>query len=152
MEAAISSLLVGLVFVAALRCVGAAVEGRTDNAERVRGMLLVQHMLAELQTVAYQEPSWYLWWGPDWGESSTNRSTFDDLDDYDNYVESPPKNLLNQVPLNCSDWTRRIDVDWVNPADPSTQIGSGQGVKRATVQAIHNGVVVAQASILKGNN
>lgn len=150
-EVAVSSLLAGLIFVAALRSVGAAIEGRIDNADRVRGMLLVQHMASELALVAYTDPEGGAGWGLDSGESTLSRLYYDDLDDYDTLHEGPPVNLLNMIPANCDDWVRTVDVDWVSPADPRTPVGSDQGVKRATIRALRNGRVVAEAVFLRSD-
>lgn len=149
LEAAICSLLVGLVFVGALRCVGATITGRMDNVDRARAMLLAQHLASEIHTQAYTEPSGSWWFGTDSGESTNNRMTLDDVDDYAGLSETPPKNMLGTTAKNGDGWTRSVQVWYVDRDDPDAFTIFDQGVKRIVVTVSRDGQTLAQLVTLK---
>jgi hypothetical protein len=80
------------------------------------------------------------------GELSADRTNFDDVDDYHNYIESPPKNKENSELTGFQGWQRSVVVQWVNPSDLGQTRSTETGIKRVTVETRRQGVLVATAS------
>ena len=54
--------------------------------------MLAQQLMAEIQQQPYKDQTVLgLLFGPELGESTADRSAFDDVDDYDGFVEQPPR-------------------------------------------------------------
>ena len=51
--------------------------------------------------------------GVDFGEDNNNRSTFDDIDDYNNWSKNPPQELDCTVLTNFNDFTRSVSIQYV---------------------------------------
>ena len=75
-------------------------------------------------------------YGLDDGETSTNRSTWDDTDDYDDWSKSPPQTKDGTSLTEYSGWTRSVIVQKVNVGDPNNVISDSSdddGLRRITV-------------------
>ena len=64
--------------------------------------------------------------GEDGSENATNKSTFDDIDDFDNYTGTDTSNGMG-------DFDYRIDVYYVEEASPETDSSSRTFLKRVRV-------------------
>jgi len=142
-EVMISVIIVGVMFAAALNTVGSARVGEYKIGARNRGLLLAQDLLAEILQQAYDDPDDPVVFGTESGEGTSNRTDFDDVDDYHGWSKSPPQGRGGTVIPNLDGWERSVAVVWVNPADLSQTVGSNQGAKRMTVTVTHNGLPVA---------
>ena len=78
--------------------------------------------------------------GIDGGETAGNKTTYDDIDDYNGLVEHPPKDINNVEIPNSSHFTRTVTVAYVNilmanpPAVNLVQIsGATTNYKQITV-------------------
>jgi Tfp pilus assembly protein PilV len=149
-EVLVSTLIVGLMLVSATNLLGGVVRSRAVSGNTTRAVLLAQEMMCEIANVAYAEASTPLF-GPEAAENTGNRSLFDDVDDYNGWTESPLKTRENATIANTSGWTRSITVAWVDPAAPSTTVGSDQGVKRITIVVQRGGQTLARLSALRTN-
>ena len=148
-EAAISSLVLGLVFVSAMRCTGHALTGRMDNVLQVRGALFAQQLMSEILMQAYADADGSATLGVDEYEFAFLRFTFDDVDDYNGHSLSPPRTLEGGVPPNSQGWRQSAVVQWVNPNNPSQTSATDTGVKRITVTLTCDGVIVARLFSLR---
>ena len=148
-EAAISTVVVGMVLVAALNTVGAARVGEYKIAERSRGLLLAQDLMAEILQQEYEDPDDPVTFGTESGEQTSNRTDFDDVDDYDGWSASPPQHRDATEMSDLQGWERSVQVVWVDPADLSQTVGSDQGAKRMIVTVTHNGLPVASVFALR---
>ncbi len=137
MEVAVSTLLVGLLLVGALRSVGSVWRTWQEAAARTQRMNLAREMMAEVLDQPYYDPDGVdVAFGLDSGESSANRSTFDDSDDFDGWTASPPEDRTGTDHPNLTGWTRSVVVDHVSAADPNTvvsDVAGEQGVRRVSV-------------------
>jgi type II secretory pathway pseudopilin PulG len=147
-EVLVSTLIVGLMLVSATSLLGGVVRSRAVSGNTARAVLLAQEMMCEIAGVSYVEATGPLF-GPEAAESTGNRSLFDDVDDYNGWTESPLKTRDNATLANTSGWTRSVAVAWVDPAAPSTTVGSDQGVKRVTITVQSNGQTLARLSALR---
>jgi Tfp pilus assembly protein PilV len=155
-EVVISTLLVGVVLVGAMNLLGAVVRGRMASADLARAHQYAQQLMAEIMSQAY-------------AQSTTNngadqllnllgivigqeaRSQYNDVDDYHGWDETPLFTRSGGILPNTSGWRRRVEVVWVNPANPGVVVASDQGVKRITVTVSRNGQTVAELRSLRSN-
>jgi MSHA pilin protein MshD len=148
-EAIISVLIVGILFLAALQAAASARVADYLVANRNRGALLAQGLMDEITQKAYKNSTNPLF-GPESGEAS--RSAFNDVDDYHGWSESPPQNPDGTSLPDYANWTRTVTVEWV----PSTNLtgppsGSETGLKRITVTVKFRDKPVASAVALRAN-
>ncbi len=148
-EAVIATVIVAVMFVAALNTVGASRLTQHRASLLSRGRLLAESLMSEILLQDYRDPDGTPVFGREPGELATTRTAYDDVDDYDGWSASPPI-AKDGVPLaNATGWTRTAQVQWVNPADPAQVEAADRGVKRITVTVSHNGVPQATLVALK---
>lgn len=150
-EATLSTVVVGIMLVAALSALGAARLGEQRLMLAERGLPLAEELMAEILSKAYSDPdgsSSAI--GPDTGESAaTHRMNLDDIDDYDGWSASPPVGADGTEYTWYADWQRKVEVDWVEVANPETVAASDKGVKRIVVSVLYNGETVAELKTLR---
>lgn len=153
-EAVASVFLVSILLTAALTAASASAVTQYHASDRSRGRFLAQSLMSEILTQAYIDPGSSPTFGPETGETTTpaSRLNFNDVDDYNNWTESPPQNKDGTVIPNFSGWTRSVSVCWVSPTNLMTAATSETNVKRVTVTVLHNGLTVATAVAVKANN
>lgn len=150
MEVTISTLIIGLLLLAALKSSGQMLRSRAATSDPLRGELLARELLTEILNAAYKEPSAPVF-GPESGEATGNRSLFDDVDDWHGWTASPPRQKNGAVIPSFTGWQRSVTVQLVNVANPATLSNTDQGVKRITVTVRKNGTVVAQEVSLRSD-
>ena len=133
-EVVIATLIVGLMLVPAMNNVGAALRSRAASASLHDGQGLAQGLMTEVLQQLYEDPD--VAGQPiqtDTGEGTSTRIDWDDVDDYDTWSKSPPQDKNGNALAGYSGWTRAVIVDWVDPNNPTTVVGSDQGLKKVTV-------------------
>lgn len=131
-EAVVCTLLVGLVAVASLRTSAATIRSRQALSDQRLATALCQRYLTEVLQSYYQDPTDP---SPNFGTESgeSSRTDFDDVDDYKDWSESPPKEK-NGLPLSgYGGWTVSVAVAFVDVTNPNGSPVSDQGLKRVTV-------------------
>lgn len=120
-EAMVSAGIVGVMLVASVNLLSSAARTRVSDSNRRTGALLAQQLVCEIVTQPYKDESpLALLFGPEVGEAA--RTSYDDVDDYNNYIEKPPKDF-NGVPIAAYEgWERRVSVDWVTPDTLNTSL------------------------------
>jgi len=139
-EAVISTVIVAVMFVAALNTVGAARVAQHKASLVGRGRMFAESLLAEILQQSYQEPGTTWVFGREAGESDTIRTAYDDVDDYHGWTESPPTAKDGTALPNSASWSRTVTVEWVNALDPTQVSGTETGAKRITVLATFRNV------------
>ncbi len=133
-EVVASSLIVGLMMVAALDAVGMAFRTRKINADRLIGPGLAQELMAEIMAMPYQDPDETTTTiGLDAGESSVNRSTYDDVDDYHNLNSTDAKAKDGTLLAGLTGWSQQATVSWANRTTGAGGATSDTGLKLITV-------------------
>ncbi len=112
-EVVISTLVVSVTLIAALHAVGGARLARQASDDRARAMTAAESLMAEILLRAYDDPEGTGVFGPDPGEDSKRRGTFDDVDDYDQWSESPPTDAAGTALPGLNGWERRVQVLYV---------------------------------------
>jgi prepilin-type N-terminal cleavage/methylation domain-containing protein len=143
-EAVMAMLIVSLLLVAAMRAVGASTLMQYKAAERTTGRLLAAGLMSDILALSYEDPLTTPAFGIEAGESASSKATFDDIDDYNGWTESPLQERDGTVMSNLpSGWRRSVVVQWVNPTTLTQVMSSESGLKQITVSVRHNNVVVA---------
>ena len=142
-ETLLSVVLVGGLLVVALDTAGSAVAGRHVTQDRGRGALLAQALMAEILPRSYEEPVDPPIFGRESGETGGDRAGYDDVDDYHAWTSSPPEYRDGTALSGLSAWQRAVVVEYVDPDDLTTVVGSDLGVKRITITVTRNEVVTA---------
>ena len=134
-EVSISTLIVGLLMVASLQSVANIGRTWTITNQLVDGQGLAQELIREILAQGYSDPTDpnATTWGLETGE--TTRATFDDIDDYSGWTESPVKNAAGTALAGYTGWTRSVLVDKLN-ADSYITVpnnSADQGLRAVTV-------------------
>jgi prepilin-type N-terminal cleavage/methylation domain-containing protein len=150
-EVVTSTMIVGLMAVAALNSLGAATRSAESIGNRAVAQGLADELMSEILPVAYSEPSGSGSFGPDGAESSGPRSAFDDVDDFHGWNKSPPQYRDGTTMPDRTDWRHRVDVARVGPSDPTQTAGSDQGAKRIRVTIEYRNQVLAELVAVRTN-
>lgn len=137
-EAAISTIIVAVMISAAISIVGGAARGATREREWRRGQVLAEALMAEVLAAAFADPQGGSTFGIDPGEKAGDRSTFDDIDDFDDYTDSEALDVAgNKVPWSDG-WARKVVVENVAIDNP-TKVEDDSirtGLRRITVSIV----------------
>lgn len=157
-EIVISTVIVGVMLVAALQTVAVARGGQARVANRNTGVLLAQDLMAEILRLAYAdpEPSGRVF-GPETTET-LGRAVFDDVDDYVDWTESPPTGRDGVALPGYTDWSRKVKVVFADPnslqpaanqpAKGASPLGLDTGMKRITVTVSCRSVPVVEMTAI----
>lgn len=148
-EVVVATLIVGVMMVAAMNTFGAFIRGEHRLALQSRGWLLAQDLASEILACQYEEPNGTPSFGRETGEASNSRAAYDDIDDYDNWQCSPPKNRDGSTIADHTGWTRTANVDWVALANPDLAVAAEQGLKRIVIEVTFQNEVVARLTALR---
>lgn len=152
-EAVFSIVIVGGLLVAAANAVGASAATRQKALQRTQGQQLARALMAEILPLAYQDPDLpTVLPGCELGESAADRTTFDDVDDFSAYSQSPPRAIDGTALTADSDWSWRVAVEWVSrdAVDGAVSLLESN-VKRITVTVKRGQVPVATLVGLRAN-
>ena len=140
-EVTVSLLLVGVVLVAALRTTGGVAKATLAASTQLDAQLMAGELMAEMLAMPYFDPQAAdenELFGIEAGEPSpVNRAGFDDLDDYNGWVEgSALQTRDGAARMDTAGWGRSATVEKVDASNPTAPLGNAaidQGVRRITV-------------------
>jgi len=127
LETVLSVLIVGVMLTAALQTIGVCARTSVLQQQQCQATALAEQLLSEIVQCRYADPN------TDVGET---RSTWDDLSDYDGLNENPPTSRGGAPLAGYTGWQRSVQVHYVDPANPGTQVGSDAGLKRVIVTVV----------------
>lgn len=133
LESALAMLLTSVLMIVSLWSVGAARRREGKTVDRLRAEQVACDLLNEVLTQAYQEPTATVVFGPETGENNGTRILFDDVDDYNGWSSTPPKDRNGTVISGLTGWTQTVQVAWANPTTWGTTSATNTGLKRITV-------------------
>jgi len=139
-EAVVSTVIVALMFVAALNAVGASKLTQRQAALTSQGRLLADLLLSEILQQNYKDPGGAPVFGCEPGESTGTRADFDDVDDYNGWTASPPTAKDGTVLANSTGWRQTVTVEWIDRLNPSQVLTSESNAKRITVALSYKNV------------
>lgn len=103
-EAALSVIIVGGMFTVALAMMGAAARDRGSQSELRTARALATMLMSEIQQQRYQQRDGVA------DVSTPSPRTFDDVDDYNNFIETPPLDRTGAIIPGTLGWTWRAVV------------------------------------------
>lgn len=144
-EAMLSLVLASGALIAALNVVTASARAEAFARERMIGDTLVAEVMADVLATAFEQPGWVGSFGRNAAEVGvTSRAGFNDVDDFDAWTESPPKDFDGAARTDLAGWTVSVSVARVSLVDPEgATVTYDSRVKRVTVQATRSGRVVS---------
>jgi type II secretory pathway pseudopilin PulG len=142
-EVVASTMIVGLMAVASLNALAAATKSSNSIGNRAIAAGLADELMAEIMMQPYSDPDGSPVFGNESGESSTSRSAFDDVDDYDGWNSSPPKYRDGTTIPDRTDWRQRVVVTRVDPSNPTQTTNTDQGAKQIHVTIEYQNQVLA---------
>jgi hypothetical protein len=154
MEVVASTMIAGFMTVAALNSLGAATRSATSTGNRAIAVGLADDLMSEILPLPYTDPDGTTTFGPDAGESSGPRSAFDDVDDFNGWNQSPPKNRDGVTIPDRTDWRHRVEVVRVTPANPTvaTSGTTDAGAKRIRVVIEYRGAILTEQFAVRTNS
>jgi len=150
-EAVISTVIVGVMFVVALNTVGASRLTQHRAALTNRGRFFAEMLLSEIVQQNYKDSGASPVFGPETGESTTTRADFDDVDDYNGWSGVPTAKDGTALP-NSGGWTQTVTVEWIDRLDPSVVRSVETNVKRITVATSYSHVPQATLVAIRTAN
>src|SRR4051812_32763575 len=103
-EAVMACLVVSILMVAAMRAAGGATMYQIATADRARARFLAGQMLTDILAQNYEDTVTTPVFGTESGESATNKTTFNDVDDFNNWSECPPQDRDGLAMSELTNW------------------------------------------------
>lgn len=149
-EAAVSTVIVGVMLTAALATVAASRRTQHVIDARSRGQMLAQALMAEILSQHFEEPDEPApLFGREAGEGTDSRQDWDDVDDYDGWSGLPPQEKDGTSIPNLEGWRRSVEVRWVDPNNLAQECPYDTGVKRIRVTVKIGDLVVARVVAIR---
>jgi len=144
-EVVVSTLIVGLMTVAALDGLGAATRSCEWAGNRGIAQGLADDLMAEILTKSYSDPDGSAVFGLESGEAAP-RDNFDDVDDFNGWNSLPPKAADGATLADRDDWRQRVIVERVrlNNLTQATAGNTDEGAKRIHVTIEYDDTVLAE--------
>ncbi len=148
-EVVISSLIVGVVLVAALNTVGSATSGAFRTGEQGQAQLLADALMAEILGLGYEEPVDEPIFGPELDETADGtRTAYDDVDDYHGWEAKPPVEKDGMVLPYTEGWIRAVNVEFVSQGDLTEVVNSEEDLKQITVTVTNDRVTATALMVV----
>jgi type II secretory pathway pseudopilin PulG len=115
-EAAVTTVIVGVGFVSMLELLAAGTMANKTGADLTTAMNLAGNVREAMTGLSYTDPTSPTHWGPETGEGSV--AAYDDLDDFDGWTSSPnPPIDARRLSLGSdyAAWTQEVKVESVRP-------------------------------------
>ena len=135
-EVVVSTIIVGVLMVSSFSMIAASRRSQMSESNEVRGLAIADALMAEISQLPMREPTCDCGYGLEAPESSVSRKDFDDVDDYNNLIDSPPKSKDGAVGPGYSDLSRIVAIDIVTTADWNATTATYAGVYRITVKVL----------------
>ncbi len=110
MEVIISLTLVATIMLVSLSASANMMRNRTSATRAVDGQQLAGYFLDEISPLAFRDPVDEPVFGPESGEISSDRRTYDDVDDYSGYRTATPTFRDGQVIPGYEGWTVQVAI------------------------------------------
>ncbi len=151
-EAVISVVILSSAVISGLGVFGSYIKGINTTEEITRAQSLASELLAEIVSKPFEdtvasEGSF----GLEAGE--TERIDFDDVDDYDTWIERPPQNLNGVIMDGSVGYTRSVRITNMDVATMSIVTTNGSSsVKKIEVSVYKNSKIRASLIAIRTRN
>jgi type II secretory pathway pseudopilin PulG len=136
-EVVASTMIVGMMCVAALNSLGAATRSSESIGNRAVAIGLADDLMSEILQKPYKDSTSPIF-GPEPGE--VDPTDFDDVDDYNGWSEQPPLTREDDdsdgefdAMEDRDNWLREVEILRVAPGNLLQSVGTDQGAKRIRV-------------------
>ncbi len=149
-EVVASTLIVGVMLVAALNTLGAVFRSQRSNAARLTGPGLAHELMGEILSLPYEDPEdpgGSI--GRDSSESGGDRADFDDVDDYADWNGQKLENKDGVEHPGYDNWEVDVQVKWVKVNAVATTASNDSGLKLITVTVTDPDGVATQIRALR---
>jgi len=145
-EAAMTTVIIGVGCVGMLQLLGAGTLANNDGAELTTGMNLAGNIRECMTGLSFTDPTTPTHWGPEAGETTVTQ--YNDLDDFDGWTSSPnpPIDARRQsLGSQYDGWVQQVKVERLKPDDLQTvkaHLTLSPDLRptcRCTVTILHNG-------------
>lgn len=143
-ETVMCMLLISTMLIGSLQLLAASKAAELSATRQSVGRQLAEDLMAEILSLAYEDSE------PDGAigresESGGDRSTWDDIDDYDGWKQSPPEYKDGKrIAGLSSGWERSVDVEWVGKDNVDLVSGAETSVKRIIVSVSFDGDLITR--------
>jgi type II secretory pathway pseudopilin PulG len=146
LEVGLATMIIGLGVMAVLQ-LAAKLTVSQDNAVDVTQAINLANNIHELFfNLHFADPVTPTHWGPESGETL---ATYNDNDDFDGSVFSPPIDTERNTISNLTNWSQSISVQSVDPNSITSTVPDGTtSMERITVTIQHQGQTVYTESWL----
>jgi hypothetical protein len=152
-EVLMSLMLIATAVAASLRALGSYAMGRQAFEERAIAIELANQLMAEINQLPFADPAGGNTIALDSGENASNRATFDDIDDYNGYDQSPPRDRSNTSLTHYTGFQQQVTVafDTTIPA-PGSGTWTAGTFKKITVKILKNGKPLVTLVTVRSRN
>jgi type II secretory pathway pseudopilin PulG len=152
-ELLVSFAIIGTAVTASLKAISSYGLGARIAADRTVSLELATQLMAEINALPYVDSGGGTSLGIETGETLANRTTFDDIDDYDNYTESPPTDRTGNVLSEYTGFRRAVTVVYdTSLAARTGRTLSATAFKRITVIVSKDGREVVRLVTVRSAN
>ncbi len=134
-EVVLTVLIIGIGLTASLRALTVILASSETSERALLAHRLSADLLAEISLLPFEDPDGSPVFGREPDEATaTSRASFDDIDDYNGWSESPPQDKDGTIVPGTAGYTRSVAVASVDPADFAAVVAPGSSnAKRITV-------------------
>jgi type II secretory pathway pseudopilin PulG len=142
-EAALTTMIVGVAFVAIMQLFAACTQQNRIGQNMTTAMLLAGHIQETMAGLSFNDPAFATtYFGPEPGQTL---ASYDDIDDFDGTMFSPPIDARRQPIVGQVQFTQAVDVSPVYAMQPS----SNSDLANPTIpKSIYTGCVRVTVRIL----
>ncbi len=148
-EVILAMVLLSMMLGGVLSAVELSARAQHSTADAIYARSLAADLLEEICGYPYNDPSGAAEYSVGGDEDPGDRSTFDDVDDFDGWSESPPIQADGTPVPGAHGWTRIVTIKWVDPQNPSLGSVTETGAKRVQVGVSRGGVTYAVISRIR---
>jgi hypothetical protein len=146
MEVALGTVIIGVGVMAVLELTTKLTVSQDGAVDMTVAINLANNIHELTYNLHFTDPINPTHWGPEAGETL---ATYNDNDDFDGSVFSPPIDTERNTLSNLTGWTQSISVQSVDPNSISTTVTNGStSMERITVTVSHSGQTVYAESWL----
>ena len=144
-EVMLSVIIVSVLVVSGLRLFANIGSGKNVTTDQNSAADLAIKMIEEIKDQYYKDPDTETGQlGPEAGENTSARSDFDDIDDYNNFSESPPHDRDGLELPQYADFTRSVTVRYVCDDDFTKTAEYDEGFKEVVITINRNEKTLSQ--------
>lgn len=144
-EVVLSMVILGIAISAGVQALGSFAAGSLAWRERNTAGELANALMAEIDSLPFCDPSGSNTIARESGESADDRSTFDDIDDYDGWDVSPPRDKTNAALTIYDGYRQQVAVAFDTSLATKTGVAlTANTFKKITVTILKDDKVLSQ--------